>query len=252
MTIESPLPVQLAGLRSVWQQAFGDGDAFLDGFFRTGFSPDRCRCITEDGVPVAALYWFDCHWQEKKLAYLYAVATEKAHQGQGLCRTLMADTHAHLQSLGYAGAVLVPGSPELFALYGKMGYTAFCPMETRTVNPIPQRLSLQPCTAPAYAEYRKAQLSPDSIWQAGETLDFLATFCAFYIGKDFAFCGAFENNTFYFQEFLGNSAQLPGILSSLGAKKGVVRLPGGTTPFAMYRSLDGSAVLPAYFGIPLN
>ncbi len=45
----------IADLRRLWQQAFGDSDETLDAFFATGFSPDRCHYIAEQGVPVSAL-----------------------------------------------------------------------------------------------------------------------------------------------------------------------------------------------------
>ena len=71
MKIDHPAFEQVPGLRQLWQEAFGDSDAFLDGFFDTGFSPRRCLCVT-DGEPVAAVYWFDCRFAGEKLAYLYA------------------------------------------------------------------------------------------------------------------------------------------------------------------------------------
>ena len=69
-------PGDFPGLTKLWQQAFGDTDAFLDSFFGTAFSPERCLCIRLEERVAAALYWFDCQWEDKRLAYLYAVATE--------------------------------------------------------------------------------------------------------------------------------------------------------------------------------
>ena len=129
MTIDYPSENAIPQLRSLWKEAFGDEDSFLDVFFGTGFSPDRCRCIPLNGEIAAALYWFDCSWEGGPLAYLYAVATCKQYRGQGLCRKLMANTHEHLKYLGYTGAVLVPGEPSLFDFYSNMGYTAFGSVE---------------------------------------------------------------------------------------------------------------------------
>ena len=117
MTVNMPQQEQIDQLRTLWKQAFGDTDAFLDGFFATGFDRRRCRCVTWNDRVAAALYWFDCHWEGKKLAYIYAVATDEAFRGKGFCRNLMEDTHTHLEKLGYRGAVLVPGSLELFGMY---------------------------------------------------------------------------------------------------------------------------------------
>ena len=55
MNIDVPRKGQIPALRALWREAFGDSDAFLDTFFATGFSPDRCRCIVEGGEAQAAL-----------------------------------------------------------------------------------------------------------------------------------------------------------------------------------------------------
>ena len=81
MFAKHPERRELPALRQLWQEAFRDDDAFLDKFFSTGFHPNRCRVVMQNGRAAAALYWFDCQWEDKKLAYLYAVATAKSQQG---------------------------------------------------------------------------------------------------------------------------------------------------------------------------
>lgn len=248
MNIKQPAPEDIPALRQLWQEAFEDPDSFLDGFFRTGFDFARCLC-TEDVS--AALYWFDCQWQEKKLAYIYAVATKASHRGRGLCRALMEDTHRHLQALGYAGAILVPGDESLFRLYEKLGYLSCCPRQTVTVKAGETAVSATPVSPADYAAARKRYLPADSVWQEGASLDYLATFAPLYEGEDFAFSGAVEDNILYFQEFVGNVEQTPGIITCFHCASGRLPISAGT-PYAMYRSLDGDETLPAYFGIPLN
>lgn len=249
MHIKQPTAADIPHLRQLWKEAFGDTDAFLDGFFRTGFDATRCRC-TEDIS--AALYWFDCQWQDKKLAYLYAVATAKAHQGQGLCRRLMEDTHRHLLNLGYAGAILVPGNEGLFRLYEKLGYRPCCPRQVETVDGSTLPVSVTLITAADYAAARKKSLPAHSVWQDAVALDFLGTFAQFYAGDGFVFCGAVEDNILYFQEFIGDMEQTPGIIREFNCLCGELPVFGSGAPYAMYRSLDGDASLPTYFGIPLN
>lgn len=251
MIIDRPHAADISALRQLWQQAFGDTDAFLDGFFQTGFSPNRCRCIKQDGQLAAALYWFDCRWEGKKLAYLYAVATNEYFRGQGLCRALMEDTHRHLKMLGYAGAVLVPGNKGLFALYKKLGYTPFCRMQTITIAAGEQPADIHPVSEDTYNLLRQQMLPASSVIQEQQTLDFAATFCQFYRGETALMCLSREDNTLYFQEYLGDSNLLPGIVKALGGQKGVVCLPGGS-PIAMYHSLTHDKEMPAYLGIPLN
>lgn len=251
MIIDRPHSADISALGQLWQQGFGDTDVFLDGFFRTGFSPNRCRCIKQGGQLAAALYWFDCRWEGKKLAYLYAIATDEHFRGQGLCRALMEDTHRHLQSLGYTGAVLVPGNKGLFALYEKLEYTPFCPMQTATVEAGSTPVEIQSIDADTYWQLRKKQLPADAVIQDIEALVFAATFCEFYAGKNTLMCLSRENSILYFQEYLGDPSLLPGIVKALDGQKGVAYLPGGN-PVAMYHSLTHNKEMPAYFGIPLN
>ena len=184
MTVDRPAESQYPALRSLWQQAFGDPDVFLDGFFATGFSPDRCRCIRWNDRLAAALYWFDCRWQGKKLAYIYAVATEEDFRGKGFCRSLMEDTHAHLKKLGYAGAVLVPGSRELFGMYEKLGYRGFSPKLWQELPAAEPAVPIRALTAEEFAEKRPTFLPEGGVLQEGATLAYLSTFAGFYEADD--------------------------------------------------------------------
>lgn len=252
MTIDKPRVDSLPGLWRLWQQAFGDSAEFIDGFFRLGFSPERCRCVEAEGQIAAALYWFNCQWDGRKIAYIYAVATDKNFRGRGLCRALMEDTHRHLQSLGYAGAVLVPSEAGLFALYGGLGYRSFCPMKTVQIAPGEEKIAVQPIGAAEYARLRAERLPRGAILQEGDTLSFLASYAGFYVWDGGLFCAAREGDTLYFQEYFGNPEALPGIVAALGAKGAAVRLPGGEKPFAMYRSFTEDGQFPSYLGIALD
>lgn len=251
MTIDRPCKSNIPALRQLWKQAFGDTDAFLDGFFRVGFAFDRCRCLCTDGVLAAALYWFDCRWNGKKVAYIYAVATDTAFRGKGLCRKLMEDTHLHLQSLGYAGAALVPGDQGLFSLYQKLGYRRFCPIQTLTVT-AGDAAEVMPISPDNYRLGRQFRLPENAIMQDRVTTDFFATYGGFYKAADTVFAANREKDTLYFQEYLGDPALLSGIVAALGAETGIVMLPGGEADSAMYLSFDNDPTLPGYFGMPLN
>lgn len=251
MTIDSPKQHNIPALRKLWQEAFEDGDDFLDGFFSTGFSPIRCRCLWQNNTLAAALYWFDCQWAGKKVAYVYAVATLKDFQGKGLCRALMEDTHAHLHKEGYAGAVLVPGSEELFKLYGKLGYAPCCKKTELTMQANKPVTNCRQITVSEYHNLQKMFLPENAVFHGETALVFVATFCKFYAGEGFAFCAGKDEDTLYFQEFLGDISKVPGILTALKAEKGVLRIPGGRE-FAMYHSLHGDSALPDYFDISMG
>ena len=236
-------------LKRLWQQAFGDSNAFLDAFFSVGFSPERCRYLASEGRVQAMLYWFDGTVGGQKYAYLYAIATDESCRNQGLCRHLMTKTHAHLRSLGYAGALLVPGSRELFRFYEKLGYTTACFVDEFTASagtPIP----LRSVNTQEYAALRQQLLPDGGLIQDDMTLRFLSRFAQFYAGDGFVLAATTENGKAHVHELLGK-ADAPGILAALGCAEGHFRAPGDTKPFAMFYPLE-SAESPRYFGLALD
>ena len=251
MIIKKPQHKHIPALRNLWQQAFGDTDSFLDGFFSVGFSTERSLCLWENEELGAALYWFDCSWQGKKIAYLYGVATDLRFRGKGFCRELMTKAHGLLASQGYDGAILVPGSQTLFSLYRKIGYTACCPMTARTILAAGTPAGLTKISAGEYARLQRQYLPPDAVFHSQPTLAFVATFAGFYKGDGFAFCGGVEEDIFYFQEVLGNPEALCHALASLKAETGQYRVAGGEH-LAMYLAFVEEDDLPDYFNIPMN
>ncbi len=243
--------IDIAAQKALWQEAFGDTDAFLDSFFATGFSPSHCQCLYQNHRLAAALYWFDCLWQDKKLAYLYAVATKKSLQGQGLCRSLMEATHTQLQRAGYAGAVLVPGNDGLAGMYEKFGYKTFSFCKKEEIFPS-KPLSIKEISPSEYASLRQVYLPENAVCQETPAFLFLATFCRFYRTKDGLFCISRQEDTLNFQEFLGDISLLPGITAAMNAEKAVVRVSDDRTPFAMYRSFTGDDATPGYFALPMD
>ena len=253
MTISTPHSSQIPSLRSLWKEAFGDSDTFLDIFFKTAFLPERCRCILDGDTVVATLYWFDCTYEEKKIAYIYAVATAKSHRGQGLCQKLMQDTHSHLSSLGYEGSLLVPGNAKLFEMYEKMGYKTSSNIREFQCKASLEELLLCPISASEYARLRKLLLPRGSVLQENENLDFLQTQVQFYMGLGFLLAAYGENDTLHGIELLGDITIAPAITHTLGYKRGTFRTTGNGRPFAMYHPFDNTDLTsPKYFAFAFD
>lgn len=252
MSIDAPSKEQIPALRALWREAFGDTDEFLDGFFSTAFAPERCRCITTDGAIVAALYWFNCACGDRRIAYLYAIATAKAYQGRGLCRSLMENTHRHLRSLGYAGAVLVPGTKELFSFYERGGYSVCGHMGTLDCSASEERIEIRPINAEEYALRRRKLLPANGIVQEEENLRFLQTQATLYATDTILLAARREGDTLHGVELLGDPSQAPAIVGALGCKKGIFRIPDGNIPFAMYYPLRRNSPIPSYFGLAFD
>jgi len=254
MKIHKPSSTQIIGLRLLWKEAFGDTDNFLDCFFNFAFHVNRCRCVTIDNDVVAMLYWFDCQLESKTIAYIYAVATKKDYQKKGLCRALLEHTHSQLKSLGYAGAILVPGSDKLFQFYKKMGYetcSEICEFEA-TANSA--NIMVRHVDKKEYGMLRRKMLPFNSVIQEKENLDFLECQADFIAGNDFllAFSKESSKDSLHVIEFLGNSKLASSILYKLGFSKGTFRGPGKGIPFAMYHNLTKENLIPNYFGLAFD
>ncbi len=246
MRAEHPVQGDIPALKQLWQQAFGDGQPFLEAFFTAGFSPRRCRCIRAGAEMAAALYWFDCTLGGEKWAYFYGVATEQSRRGRGLGRFLMEDAQRLLADRGYAGAVLVPGEQGLFAFYEKLGYRRFGGMdvlEARRGEPV----SLKKLTPRQYAALRPRFLPEGALEQAG--MEFFGLLADFYAGPD-CLAAVARQEPFFAPELLGDPAAAPGILAALGKEQGCFRVPGAKA-FAMYLAF-GPAEPPEYLGIAFD
>lgn len=249
MIIDNPSPRHIPALRSIWKQAFGDSDAFLDDFFKTGFAYDRCWCVFQEQEPVAAVYLFACQWQGNPVAYLYALAVEKAHQKQGLSRLLLSDVQAKLRHAGYVGAIMEPATEDLRQYYGRLGYRRFggrkCLVFTAggPSEPVTQLAEL------AYGLERKKYLPMGAVIQEGAFTAMLQTQAICYGGNGFV--AAVSREAPFVIEFLGDQKKIPGLLKTLRMDRAQVRLPGGAST-AVYLDFNGKNDLPTYFGLPLD
>ncbi len=250
MIIDHPRKEDIPALRRLWKQAFGDSDAFLDAFFGVGFAYDRCRCVFLEAEVTAALYWFDGELEGEKIAYLYAIATDLSHRGQGLCRLLMADTQACLIGRGYTEAVLLPAEKWLEAFYGAMGYRPFGSVMQKQYR-AGKRCFVRPVDGEEFALLRREHLPRGGIRQEGALLRFLATQAEFYAGEGFLAAISKETPKTVV-EFLGDLSQIPGLLGALKLQQATVRTPGGSKSCGMYLPLAPDAPVPTYLGLPMD
>ena len=236
-------------LKKLWMQAFGDSIESVDAFFRTAYDPTHSTAICEENEPVSALYWLDYDWNGKKLAYIYAVATEEQFQGQGYGRQLMEQAHKLLREQGYAGAVLVPAEDNLVQWYANQGYQVFFKAKKQnffaeTAIPVTQ------ISAQQYAALRK-EAKPNAPQPGKELYAYFATYGSFYEADGCIFAAARQGDKVYFQEFLGDMQKLPHIIGGLKAKTGLVCAQAEEAVFAMYYPLN-EMKMPDYFSFALD
>lgn len=252
MDFDHPSPRHIPQLRQLWQTAFGDTDAFLDSFFHTAFAYDRCRCVLDGDRPCAVLYWFDCSVEHQKFAYIYAVATHPDYRNRGLCRKLMADTHALLSDRGYAGAILVPQKESLRAMYAAMGYRDMGGRNTVTCAAGETAAAIRAIGAEEFAHLRRQYLPAGAVIQEQENLDFLSEQLQFYTGDGFLLAAYAEDGILHGAELLGNCSAVSGIVTALNCTGGSFHTPGYDTPFAMFHALAEAVSVPGYFGFAFD
>lgn len=247
-TVPFPRAVNEERLRQLWRQAFHDPEDFLDLFFGLPGCLDRCCTARRDGKIVSALYWFDCTFQGRKLAYLYGAATDPAYRGRGIFGVLMEDYHAVLKDRGYAGSLLVPAEG-LAEMYAKMGYRYACFRKIWTAKTGESPAALTEISPEEFGRLRAEYLPETAVSQTGANLTFLAGQAKLFRGADFLL--AAETDPFRGIELLGNTNAAPGILRAFGEKEGVFSTIGEETPFAMYHAIQPGPA-PAYFGLAFD
>lgn len=242
----------LSALRALWQEAFDEPEDFTDLFFSVGFSPDRCHCIRDNGVPVSVLYWFDCYLHGQKLAYIYGVATAKAHRSKGLAGKLMVQAHEVLQKQGYAGVILVPADQSLFDFYEGFGYETATFTTKLICDAGDTPVTLRKISPEEYTRLSQKFLPEGSVTHGRDALALLAGYCDFYAGEDFLLICSISPEGFQGQELLGNTQAAPGILRALGCATGCFRTPGTDQKFAMWLPLRKDCPKPAWFALALD
>jgi predicted acetyltransferase len=118
-------------IRALWQETFGDSDAFLSHYFAKLHRDENMLVTTEDDSElVAMMTMFPIELVSGENAfparYVYAVATAEPWRGLGISTSLMAYALEEMKEAGVAAAILVPAHFSLFDFYGRQGFsTAF-------------------------------------------------------------------------------------------------------------------------------
>lgn len=258
-------------LKRLWQEAFGDDEALIDGFFSTLYRPDSVFVI-RDGDTVAAMA---CHlpmticqgnrgWAA---SYLYAVATDKRYRGHGLCGRLLGFAAGYLPSIGAKALLLVPGSSTLREFYRQRGYADWTTVDMVELTAGAATGFTERIEAPVYLELREQLLQNRSYVSCPvPVLEFQKHLAELYGGglyrlsdgdREGCACVAVDGNgraILYELLWPGDRAEGAAIAASaVGARRVLCRTPGDGAPFAMVQWLTRAPDLPApYLGIALD
>ena len=187
MRIRRAAPADLPVLTRLWQAAFGDPPELIERFYRR-FPPAKAAWVVEAGgcvVTAAHLLEGRLHTADGGVlpcAYVYAVSTDPAHQGNGYASALM---RRFAMDADASGCVLytLPAEASLYKWYqAVMGTTQTARGERiriarqQTAGTLPNVTRI---SAPEYAVLRAQQLQGQTYAEPSAALmDFQADLCA--------------------------------------------------------------------------
>ena len=261
MRLRKTAPADLPSLKSLWQQAFGDSDAEIDAFFSSVYPDAFGFCAEEDGAPVSMLYALPvtlAHGEQSvKAAYLYAVATDEACRGRGICRALMAYAEQQLKKRYISCLLLVPADEQLAQYYEALGYTRQTGCTLRQLRVESPRGRALPISVQDYAGLRETLLfDTPHVRYPKMLLDYEAQRTVLYRLESGCGLGcaavAKRDDLAIVEELLPDMRMLPALAAELGAAQYIVRTPGTDAMGCMAKWLDGPEMAPVYLAFPFD
>ncbi len=131
-------PENLPQLRLLWQEAFGDGEDYMNLYFDRRFKPHETYILQRDGKLVSMMTAMRVSLRTPDGStlngrYIYAVATQKDNRGKGCAKTLDRYMASDLQKHGVSFTCLVPAEDSLHRFYAAQGYQETFPRYTGTL-----------------------------------------------------------------------------------------------------------------------
>ena len=158
---------RLPAMMRLWQDTFGDSDAFVRLFFTRVYRPQNALTTCLDGRLATMLhlvpYALRIGHRTLPAAYICGVSTRPEARGRGLMTDLMRRALRTMRRRGFALTMLVPAEPWLFDVYARLGYVHPIPtcdeqLATADLPLAPPDIRIAPCTdARLYAAFNRLQ-----------------------------------------------------------------------------------------------
>ena len=261
MRTRKTAPADLPALKALWKQAFDDTDAEIDVFFTSVYPDALGFCAEEEGAVVSMLFALPvtlAHGERtENAAYLYAVATDKAHRGRGLCRALMAYAEKELKKRYVSCLLLVPEDEDLARYYETLGYTRQNACTRQTLQADAPGGAAGAVPPQDYAGLRETLLfdtphvrySKTLLTYAAEDLTFYRLELGYALG-----CAAVRRAAggTVVEELLPDARMLPALAAALGTGPYSVRTPGRSALCCMAKRTDGAAPAPVWLAFDFD
>jgi len=255
--IRASRPGDEAGLKELWQAAFGDPPTAIEGFFSHLYQVGTAVVWDEDGVIASAIYLLDAgitplpDGHPLRTAYAYALGTLPAYRGRGIGSEVTRACITRSFELGFDCNVICPAEESLFPYYVRLGYDAVLPItEDKIIHTIQTELSITSkimSTDPStYFHLRSTLLPTCAATYAESYLQYVSFVCQASGGGLYQLelngqtaCAAVERRGetgLFIREFLPTSLSEVGIralLSHFAAESADFRAPASDVPPAL-------------------
>jgi len=126
-------------LKKIWKVCFGDSDKAIDSFFQGAYNENTTLILLHRDKVASMLSMLPTELNspvgKARGFYVYAVATLPEYQGRGYMRMLERECCNFAKENGRQFCLLVPATPTLFSMYGKLGYSLFSSISTVKLTP---------------------------------------------------------------------------------------------------------------------
>ena len=133
--------------KALWQEVFGDEEAFVDRFLIHHFRSDRMFRIEEDCAEpstltnpknqklLSMLHLLPFRTEEgEHVGYIYGVATTPEARGRGLATRLLQEAIQRAQAEGMKALILIPADDQVRAFYARHGFSGEVPVRLLATN----------------------------------------------------------------------------------------------------------------------
>ena len=116
--------------KTLWLEAFGDDDQFIDSFLIRYYSRSRMLTAECEGKTAAMLHLLPFESELGRMTYIYGVATAPEFQRRGLATHLMHEAMRLVDGRGDEAAFLIPtpGKAHLPEFYARFGFCGAVPV----------------------------------------------------------------------------------------------------------------------------
>lgn len=114
--------------KALWQEAFGDDDAFVDRFLIRYFDRRNMLAVQEEGRLSAMLHLLPFRSELGRTGYVYGVATAADRRRRGLATRLLHEAVDRARAEGYDALILIPADEDLRRFYARFGFRGSLPV----------------------------------------------------------------------------------------------------------------------------